>query len=69
MKQSCGEYRRRKSSSVHRANYPAKTQKAIQKMIRKPKIAQLQEISQHQIKNAWYKCRFNLANNWGIHGA
>jgi hypothetical protein len=80
----CGKYKPRTSNirqlcrlcyvptleaSNHRANYPAKTQKAIQKLTRKPKIAQLQEISQHQIKNAWYKCCFNLANDWGIHGA
>jgi hypothetical protein len=38
-------------------------------LIRKQKIEQLQEISQHQIKNTWYKCHFNLANDRGIHGA
>jgi hypothetical protein len=80
----CGKYKPRTSNirqlcrqcyvptleaSNRRANYPAKMQKAIQKLIRKRKIAQLQEISQHQIKNAWYKCRFNLANDQGIHGA
>jgi hypothetical protein len=80
----CGKYKTRTSNirqlcrqcyvptleaSDHRSNYPAKTQKAIQKLIRKRKIDRLQEISQHQIKNAWYKCRFNLANDRGIHGA
>jgi hypothetical protein len=80
----CGKYKTRTSNisqlcrqcyvptleaSNHRANYPAKTQKDIQKMIRKHKMVRLQQISQHYIKNAWYKCRFNLANERGIHGA
>ena len=30
---------------------------------------QLQEISQHYLQNAWYKCRFNQGNARGIHGA
>ena len=58
-----------KDSDNHRANYRPKTQKEIQKLVSKDKIDQLQEISQHYIKNAWYKCRFNLANDRGIHGA
>ena len=56
-------------ASNHRANYPAKTQKDFKKLIRKRKFDQLQQISQHHIKNAWYKCQFNMANEWGIHGA
>lgn len=80
----CGKYKTRTSNisqlcrqcyvptleaSNHRASYPAKTQKHIEKLIRKRKFDQLQQISQHHIKNAWYKCRFNLANERGIHGA
>jgi hypothetical protein len=51
----------------HTARYPPKTQSHIQKLIKKRKLDQLQQISQHYIKNAWYKLRF--ADERGIHGA
>ena len=55
--------------SSHEANYPAKTQKKIQKLVEEGKLEQLQEISQHYLQNAWYKGRFNQGNDRGIHGA
>ena len=56
-------------SSRHDANYPAKTQKKIQKLVEQGKVDELQAISQHYLQNAWYKCRFNQGNDRGIHGA
>lgn len=53
----------------HRASYPPKTQKAIARLVKKRELDKLRKISQHYLKNAWYKCRFNLANDRGIHGA
>ena len=55
--------------SDHEANYPAKTQTKIQKLVDDGRLDQLQEISQHYLQNAWYKCRFNQGNDRGIHGA
>jgi hypothetical protein len=52
-----------------KANYPAKTQKAIEKLVNRGDLAALQQISQQCIKNAWYRVRFHLANGAGIHGA
>ena len=49
--------------------YQYKTQTAIQKLIQSEKEAKLKAISQHLLKNAWYKVRFNLGNDRGIHGA
>ena len=53
----------------HRANYKAKTQTRIGKLVRAGNLDKLQGISQHYLKNAWYKCRFNLGNDRGVHGA
>ena len=51
------------------ANYPLKTQAKIQSLVEKEKLEQLQEISQHYIRNAWYKVAFHRGNTMGIHGA
>lgn len=56
-------------ASNYRANYKPKTQKHIENLVKKKKLDSLKDISQHYLKNAWYKCRFNLANNRGVHGA
>ena len=53
----------------HMANYRPKTQKTIEKLVKKGRLDKLQQISQHYLKNAWYKCRFNQGNDRGIHGA
>ena len=50
-------------------SYPYKTQKAIQRLIQAKSVDKLQGISQHLLKNAWYRIRFNLGNDRGIHGA
>jgi len=51
------------------ARYPYKTKDAIEKLVKAGKKDKLQEISQHYLNNAWYKVRFHLANNRGVHGA
>ena len=56
-------------ASDHRANYKPKTQTRIEKLVRSGRLDKLREISQHYLKNAWYKCRFNLSNDRGVHGA
>ena len=38
-------------------------------MCQNQEIERLRAISQHCIRNAWYKVRFNLGNERGIHGA
>ena len=52
-----------------RARYPMKTQPEIQNLIEKQKLHQLQQISQQYIQNAWYRVRFHVANDRGIHRA
>lgn len=51
------------------ANYPSKTQKAIEKLVNRGNLAGLKQISQQYIRNAFYPVRFHLANSAGIHGA
>ena len=51
------------------AEYRFKTPKMIQKLIDKGDLEGLQQISQQNIKNAWYPLRFHAANDRGIHGA
>ena len=53
----------------HLANYRAKTQTRIQKLVRQHKLDQLQQMSQRHLKNAWHDLRFQLGNDHGIHGA
>ena len=53
----------------HLANFRAKTQKRIQKLVESGKEDELRDMSQHFLKNAWYRVRFNQANDRGIHGA
>ena len=48
-------------------SYKYKTQGEMEKLIKGQNFAQLQSISQHYLKNAWYKIRFS--NKRGIHGA
>ena len=50
-------------------SYPYKTQTHIQKLIQGEKQERLQAISQHLLRNAWYRIRFNMGNERGIHGA
>ena len=52
-----------------RAKYPHKTQAEIQKLIEKGDLEGLKQISQQNIRNAFYKVRFHSANGRGIHGA
>ena len=51
------------------AKYPYKTQKDIEKLIKGGKLEKLKAMSQHDIENSWYKVRFNLGNDRGIHCA
>lgn len=53
----------------HRRTYPDKTQTHIEKLVRKNKLDQLQQMSQHYLRNAFYNLRFNQLNDRGIHGA
>ena len=50
-----------------RAQYAFKTPNNIQKLINKGNLEGLKQISQQNIKNAWYKVRFHAANDQGIH--
>ena len=50
-------------------SHPYKTQKQIQKLVQAEDQVRLQAISQHLLRNAWYKVRFNMGNERGIHGA
>jgi len=58
-----------KDADKYTISYPYKTQKDIQKLVSSRKFDQLAKISQHYLKNAWYKVRFNQGNDRGIHGA
>ena len=49
--------------------YNFKTKEMIKKLVDKKDLNKLQKISQHCLTNAWYKIRFNLANDRSIHGA
>ena len=49
-----------------RAQYAFKTPKSIEKLINKGNLEGLKQISQQNIKNAWYKVRFHTANDRGI---
>ena len=51
------------------ARYQMKTQAHIERLIKKGDLAGLQQISQQNIRNAFYKVRFHAANDRGIHGA
>lgn len=78
----CGKYKSRTKNVKHlcrychvptdkadryTANYKYKTQAEIEKLIRRQDFDRLREMSQHYLKNAWYKIRFG--NKRGIHGA
>ena len=52
----------------HRANYPEKTQEEIEKLYNSGKEDKLHEMSQRNVKNAFYKIRFS-DTRIGIHGA
>ena len=49
--------------------YNFKTKTMIEKLIQKRDLDKLKKISQHCLTNAFYKIRFNLANERSIHGA
>ena len=51
------------------ARHKFKTQHEIEKLVTNRNLVRLKQISQQYIKNAWYKVRFHLANDRGIHGA
>jgi hypothetical protein len=78
----CGKYKSRTKNVKHLCrychiptdkadryteSYKYKTQGEMEKLIKGQNFAQLQSISQHYLKNAWYKIRFS--NKRGIHGA
>ena len=52
-----------------RQTYPYKEQHQIQKLIEKGDLGRLQNLSQQNIRNAWYDVKFHAANARGIHGA
>ena len=58
-----------KEADNHLANFPDKTQTQIEKLVSQGNLERLKGMSQHYLKNAWYKVRFNQANDRGIHGA
>ena len=81
---NCGKYSVRTSKVKHvcrychcpreqaddpMANFRMKTQTHIEGLVRRQKLDKLRQISQHNIKNAWYQVRFHAANERGIHGA
>jgi hypothetical protein len=51
------------------ANYPHKTVPMIKKLVADNDLKGLNDISQHNIHNAWHKIRFSPVNDQGIHGA
>jgi len=51
------------------ARYPLKTVQKIKALVEAKNLRALQEMSQHPFKNCWYRCRFGLHNDAGIHGA
>jgi hypothetical protein len=52
-----------------KADYPLKTKKKIERLVRNKRLDKLQKLSQHNIENASYKLRFGLHNKQGVHGA
>ena len=52
-----------------KANYSAKTEPMICKLVRNNKLQELQTMSQHPINNAMHGLRFGLHNEMGIHRA
>ena len=53
----------------HLANYPAKTVKKIDRLVRNKDQEGLRQLSQQPIDNAFYKLQFGTHNGQGIHGA
>ena len=51
------------------AKHRPKTQKQTSKLVESSDLEGLQAISQQHINNAWYKVKFHVANDFGIHGA
>ena len=51
------------------ATYGLKTQPWISRLIAQNRVTQLKDISQHPLDNAWYKVRFGLHSEQGIHGS
>ena len=51
------------------ARYPMKKQAKIKRLCDKKDLERLKAISQHCLRNCWYKVRFHAANEMGIHGA
>jgi len=49
--------------------YPRKTQPMVQALVEARDLAGLKALSQQSIDNCWYKVRFGLHNDYGIHGA
>ena len=49
--------------------YPRKSQPMVQALVQARDLAGLKALSQQCIDNAWYKVRFGLHNDYGIHGA
>lgn len=53
----------------HMAKYPLKTVAEIKKLIDEADLDGLQQLSQTYLRNAFYKVRFSMGNDHGIHGA
>ncbi len=53
----------------HMAKYPLKTVAEIKKLIDEADLDGLQQLSQTYLRNAFYKVRFSMGNDYGIHGA
>lgn len=79
---ACGKYQSRsntkqicrkchiplKKANDHMAKYPLKTVPEIRKLIDEADISGLQELSQNYLRNAFYKVRFSMGNDNGVHG-
>lgn len=51
------------------ADYPRKTVAKIKELVATNQREALKNLSQQNILNAWYECRFGLHNSEGVHGA
>ena len=53
----------------HMAKYRLKTVSEIQNLINNANLEGLRKLSQHYLKNAFYKVRFSMGIDYGIHGS
>ena len=57
------------TGDVYRKNSPRKTQTMIEELVNRGDKDALKNMSQQYIQNCWYKFRFGMHNDYGIHGA